>query len=120
MNGQARLIEMRYWPPCSLAYGKHTMLARWLLFIALLGGHSTVVLFTPKTLAPAIAGTVYVPLMFFESIGFPVFTAAESGGWPAPSLLGWVLVVLVWLAIWWGLASLLSRLLLKASPIKSR
>ena len=93
-----------------------TMLARWILFIALSGSHLTVVIVGPAILAPAIAGSVYVPLMLFESIGFPVFSAAESGGWPAPSLPGWVLVVLVWLAIWWGFASLLSRLLLKASP----
>lgn len=96
------------------------MLARWLLFIALLGSHLTVVIVGPVILAPAIAGSVYVPLILFKSVGFPVFTAAESGGWPTPSLLGWGLVVLVWLAIWWGLASLFSRLLLKASPIKSR
>lgn len=84
---------------------------RWLLFTALSGSHSIAVLISPEILAPAVAGSVYIPLMLVKSAGVPVFAAAESGGWAAPSLLGWALVILVWAAIWWAVASLISRLL---------
>jgi len=87
------------------------MRARWILFAVLSGGHFTVALVAPRALAPAIAGSVYVPLMLFKSAGVPVFSAAEPGGWSAPSWLGWVIVLIVWLAIWWAVASLLSHIL---------
>lgn len=84
------------------------MHTRWLLFLALVVGHLTLVSAPPENLAPPIAGSVYLPLMLFSAMGLPVFAIADGGGWQAPSMLGWAVVAFVWLAIWWGTASLLS------------
>ena len=88
---------------------------RWPIFAALIGIHAAAVFFSPETLAPAVAGSVYLPLMPLKVAGVPVFAVAESGGWPSPSLLGWVLVLLLWFAIWLVVASFLSRLFKKMS-----
>jgi hypothetical protein len=64
----------------------------------------------PQALAPAIAVSVYLPLMPLQDLGLPVFGAAESGGWPGPSLLGWVLLGLLWLSVWWLLSAAVVRL----------
>lgn len=85
--------------------------ARWLLFAILLAAHAGLLWSAPEPLAPAIAGSVYLPLMLLQALGLSLFAAAESGGWAAPSPLGWGLVGLLWLAIWWTLAGLLARLL---------
>ncbi len=84
---------------------------RWLLFVALAGSHLGVALFAPAALAPAVAGSVYLPLMPLQAAGLPVFAAAQSGGWSSPSAVGWAVVLAVWLAIWWAAAHVLSRLL---------
>jgi len=47
-------------------------------------------------LAPLIAGSVYLPLMPLQQMGVPVFGSGESGGWAAPSVLGWATVIVVW------------------------
>ncbi|AOF84266.1 putative membrane protein [Hydrogenophaga sp. RAC07] len=65
----------------------------------------------PQALAPAIAVSIYVPLMLLQGLGLPVFGAAESGGWPGPSLLGWALLSLFWLLVWWLLFAVVIRLL---------
>jgi hypothetical protein len=41
----------------------------------------------PEVVAPAIAGTVYLPLWLLQNVGLPVFGRAETGGWPGPSTL---------------------------------
>jgi hypothetical protein len=82
---------------------------RWLLLIVLVGTHAVAMFFAPSKLAPAVAGTVYVPLMALQAVGMPVFGNAESGGWPTPSPLGWFMVVVLWLAVWWAVALLTSR-----------
>lgn len=76
-----------------------------LVFLAL---HGLAIVATPEWLAPIIAGTVYGPLMFFQAFNLPVFGAAASAGWAAPSLLGWGILILVWAAIWLGVASLIA------------
>lgn len=63
-----------------------------------------------ELLAPAAAATVYAPLVLLHWAGLGVFGIAQSGGWAAPSLLGWVLVVAFWGLLWWAVAAL-SRLL---------
>lgn len=83
---------------------------RWLLFLGFAGFHALSVLASVESLAPAMAGSVYLPLLLFEAVGVPVFAAPESGGWGAPTLLGWALVCLVWASVWWGVALLLARL----------
>ncbi|MDP3817288.1 hypothetical protein [Pseudomonas sp.] len=82
-----------------------------MLLAILLAAHASLVLHTPALLAPAVAGSVYLPLMLLQAVGISLFAAAEPGGWAAPSLLGWGLVGLLWLGIWWTLAGLLARLL---------
>lgn len=82
---------------------------RWPLFAVLACSHAAVALVAPEASAP-VAGSVYLPLMLLQAVGIPVFAAAESGGWAVPSLLGWAAVLILWFAIWWAVASFLSRL----------
>jgi hypothetical protein len=63
----------------------------------------------PESIAPAIAGTVYLPLWPLSSLGIPVFGQAESGGWSEPSGLGWLLVVGIWSALWWILTAAIAK-----------
>jgi len=84
--------------------------SRWVLFAAFAGAHTAAALFTPVALAPAMAGSVYLPLLPLHAAGVPVLAAAAPGGWSSPSLLGWAVVLLAWLAIWWAGAHLLSQL----------
>lgn len=62
-------------------------------------------------LAPAVAATIYAPLYLLESVGLPVFGATPSGGWAAPSPLGWLLTLGLWFSVWWAVASLVAVLL---------
>jgi hypothetical protein len=55
----------------------------------------------PDKVAPAIAGTVYLPLYLLGITGIPVFGRAESSGWAGPSILGWFLAGLLWALLWW-------------------
>lgn len=66
--------------------------------------------FPLEAIAPAVAGSIYVPLTVLQALGLRVFVAAESGGWPAPSLLGWVVVAAFWAVLWWSVASFVSYL----------
>ena len=63
----------------------------------------------PEVIAPAVAGTVYLPLWLLQTIGLPVFSRAETGGWPAPSVLGWLLVAATWTALWWILVVVITK-----------
>jgi hypothetical protein len=64
----------------------------------------------PDPVAAFLAGTVYGPLWPASALGLPVFASAESGGWSAPSLLGWVLLAGFWFAVWSLVLSLLRKL----------
>ncbi|MES2818830.1 MAG: hypothetical protein V4812_07610 [Pseudomonadota bacterium] len=86
---------------------------RWFLFAILVVSHATLTWISPQVLAPVLAGVLYLPLMPLQALGLAVFAMPEAGGWSAPSLLGWALVLMLWLAIWWGMASLLARLVTK-------
>ena len=63
----------------------------------------------PDKIAAAVAGTIYVPLWLFNAIGLPVFQASPSGGWAAPSMLGWVLFTAVWALVWWKLVAAVAK-----------
>ena len=65
---------------------------RWLIFSTLIGVHVAVFIFAPELIAPLVAGSIYLPLWPLSTIGIPVFGVAASGGWAAPSLLGWAVV----------------------------
>lgn len=84
-----------------------------LIFLVLAATHCLAALRSPDVVAPVVAASVYGPLAAAQAISLPVFLKAESGGWPAPSFLGWVLVALAWAAIWWGVASFLAHLIAK-------
>jgi hypothetical protein len=54
-----------------------------------------------------VAGSVYLPLNFFEQLGVPVFQ--PSGFFlPSPTLLGWLVVCALWLFFYWCLAGAIS------------
>jgi hypothetical protein len=55
-------------------------------------------------LAPLVTGPIYLPLMAHEGMGVSVFSGAESGGWQAVEVQGWVVVILLWATIWWAFA----------------
>ena len=63
----------------------------------------------PDSVAPVVAATIYLPLWLLNAIGLPVFGRAESGGWPGPSLLGWLFVAAIWSALWWLLLAAIAR-----------
>lgn len=88
------------------------MRLRALLFAALAAGHvlSAWIGAGSAALGPAIAATVYGPLLVLDAVRLPVFGAGPSGGWAGPSPFGWACLVLFWGALWWGVATLLARL----------
>lgn len=65
----------------------------------------------PDRLAAVVAGSVYLPLMPFQALGLPVFGSAESWGWSPPSLLGWGLLLIVWVGVWWAITAAVARIL---------
>lgn len=65
----------------------------------------------PEAIAPAVAGSIYAPLFIFDAAGLPVFSGTESGGWASPSPVGWLVVVVFWAAVWWGVVSFAGYLL---------
>ena len=55
-------------------------------------------------LAAIVAGSIYLPLWPFGELGVPVF---RRSGWMFPplTLLGWLLVVVFWVVVYWFLAA---------------
>jgi len=84
---------------------------RWVLWGVLLAMQALTLVARPDALAPAVAGSIYLPLMVANAAGLPVYGRAESGGWAAPSVLGWCVVAVFWALVWWGVATLVARLL---------
>ena len=85
---------------------------RLIVFLSLLCAHGALVALGPQlpaNLVPVAAGTIYLPLWPLSAIGLPVFGRAESGGWPGPSLLGWLCVVVSWSALWWILIAAIAK-----------
>ena len=85
-------------------------LAAFLSLICVHGVLVTSVDALPEAVAPAIAGTVYLPLWLLQAAGLPVFGRAEPAGWAGPSLLGGVLVAAIWAVLWWWLVTALAKL----------
>lgn len=85
---------------------------RWHVAVGLALGHAALFALAGQLgdrFAALLAGTVYLPLWPLASIGVPVWSPAESGGWSAPSLLGWFIVGGFWFALWWFVSALLVR-----------
>jgi hypothetical protein len=59
-------------------------------------------------LATIVAGSVYWPLAPFAQLGLPVF---ELKGWYLPdvTLVGWCIILLLWLAFYWAVADVIVR-----------
>lgn len=89
------------------------MRSRVLIYFVLVTAHLLAALRAPDAVAPVVAASVYGPLTAAQALSLPVFLKAESGGWPVPSFLDWVLVAFIWAAIWWGVASFLAHLITK-------
>lgn len=79
------------------------------VFAGLAAGHVAGLLLAPAPLAPLFAGSVYLPLTALRMLGVPVYRNPEAWGWAAPSALGWLLVLVLWGAVWWGVARLAAR-----------
>lgn len=73
--------------------------------LALVAGASVL----PDVIQPALAATVYLPLWPLAALGLPVFGQAEPGGWLGPSLLGWAVFVLLWMAVWTMLLAVIDK-----------
>ena len=86
------------------------MRLRWVFWSVLLALHLFAVVFPPEPVAPAVGGSVYLPLMVLDALGLPVYQGSGGGGWASPSLLGWTAVAIIWAAVWWGVVSLVARL----------
>jgi hypothetical protein len=85
---------------------------RSIAFFSLVCTHGTLVAIgnlLPETVAPVVAGTVYLSLWPLSSIGLPVLGRAESGGWPGPNMLGWFFVAAIWSALWWVLVAAIAK-----------
>jgi hypothetical protein len=81
-----------------------------IVWIVLCAFHIALIIHPPTFAAPVVAGSIYLPLFFLKTIGFPVFAAGESGGWSAPSLLSWLFLAALWAGVWWGVARGLAKL----------
>ena len=56
-----------------------------------------------------VSASLYLPSLLFAKIGLPVFDKGE-GWFPGFTLLGWFLLCLFWVTIYWGIARLVNRL----------
>lgn len=89
------------------------MRLRLAIWTALLILHLLAIVFSVDAIAPAVAGSVYIPLAVVAALGLPVFGAAETGGWATPSLFAWGIVAASWAVLWWGAASVVASILVK-------
>ena len=86
---------------------------RFIAVLTLVAAHAAAIVAAshlPDRLAAVVAGSIYLPLMPFDALGLPVFGRAESWGWASPSVLGWGVLVVVWVGLWWAVVSGLARI----------
>ena len=87
---------------------------RFIAVLTLVAAHAAAILAAshlPDRLATVVAGSIYLPLMPFDALGLPVFGTAGSWGWASPSGLGWGVLVVVWVGLWWAVVEGLSCIL---------
>jgi hypothetical protein len=81
---------------------------RFIAVATLVAAHAVAIIgasHLPDRPAAVIAGSIYLPLMPFQVLGLPVFSAAESSAWASPSILGWTLLLVVWVGFWWAITA---------------
>jgi hypothetical protein len=61
-------------------------------------------------LGELVAGSVYLPLNVFEKLDVRVYQPS-SFFLPPPTILGWLIVCALWLAVYWFVAGVLARLI---------
>jgi hypothetical protein len=67
------------------------------------------ILFNSDRLGAVAGGSIYGPLVAVDRLGVPVF-GNKSGYVPEIAPLGWIIVVSLWLAVYWGIARFLVRI----------
>jgi len=83
------------------------MKLRLYVFLALCAVHALpLYLHITEPMAPLWTGSIYLPLMGLSAFGVPVFSSGASGGWQSPSFLGWGIVILFWVSMWFSVAGL--------------
>ncbi len=90
------------------------MQSRHIALLALITIHGVSVMAAPHLPdkpAAVIAGSIYLPLMPLKAIGLPVLSSSAGWGWASVSILGWVLLSVFWVAVWWAVTAGLARLL---------
>ena len=63
-----------------------------------------------------VSATLFLPLMLFKTVGLPVFGHSEGFGWATFTMLGWLLLCVFWMMVYWGIATFANRLLFKLKP----
>jgi branched-subunit amino acid transport protein len=73
--------------------------------------------------AGIVVAVPYLSIYLFHAIGIPGLlqnNGACGWGWCAPTLLGWVFLVFVWLAVAWLVAYAIGRIFLRADDKVTR
>jgi hypothetical protein len=53
--------------------------------------------------------SIYLPLWLIEKLGLPLYQTGQV--FPSPTLLGWAILSLFWLLVYWYVAGVLARVL---------
>lgn len=85
------------------------MTIRATIFCVMCALHLLAIFQDLEIFSPLAAGSIYLPLMGLKAIGVPVFMNGGSGGWAAPSAMGWAFALIVWSAVWWFLSGMVYR-----------
>lgn len=79
------------------------------LFLILVAAHTALVFYPPDLMQDLLIATIYIPFVLFQKLGLPVGINTDSG-WSEPNMLGYTLIVIVWLLFWFLLSYTLSFL----------
>ena len=66
--------------------------------------------------ATVVSGSIYFPLLPLEKLGLPVLRQGTSIFAP-PTILGWTVVAIVWVIVYWCMATFLARLIARRSRV---
>jgi hypothetical protein len=60
-----------------------------------------------EILAPIVGKSIYMPLWAFHTLGLPVFDFRDRFI-PDPTITGWTVIVIVWVGVYWCIATALT------------